>query len=58
MESLKHGSYTIECDVKDALQEAKTVFEFLSASIDKLESIKAECDSVIEELREDFLTLK
>jgi len=53
LSSLRHGSNTIECDVKDAMEEATTQEEFVHNAIKSLEALKNECDGVISELKED-----
>lgn len=53
LESLKGASSTIENDILDAMEDAESEQEFISEATERLECLKDECQSWIQNLKAD-----
>ncbi len=58
IESLKHGSFTIECDVKDALEYAENLEDFKVRASGALNNLMEEIKDVMREFKHRQLTEK
>lgn len=47
---LKNYSSTIECDIRDALDNANSIAEFIKLAKEYMSNLKAECNTVTEEI--------